>query len=143
MLHTLAGARARAQRAGVRSAPHHYGGRSAQLCAAGRLAAAIQGFTYVEWDEANLGSGTRHPRTPISGWLGPLPARPGLGWGREAVFERAMKDGIRRGLERHQVRCVSLRDHAQRCDVERSETSLCWRHWTREYFGRCLAFSLA
>lgn len=36
---------------GVRSAPHHYGGHYGN-CAAPHLAGAIDGFTYVEWDEA-------------------------------------------------------------------------------------------
>ena len=36
---------------GVRSAPHHYGGHFGNYAAC-HLAAAICGFTYVEWDEA-------------------------------------------------------------------------------------------
>ena len=35
---------------GARSAPHHYGGHVGNQVA-GHLAAAIQGFTFVEWDE--------------------------------------------------------------------------------------------
>jgi len=36
---------------GIQSAPHHYGGHIGNYTA-GHLAAAIDGFTFVEWDEA-------------------------------------------------------------------------------------------
>jgi len=52
--HTFTGWLALGQRLdayGVRSAPHHYGGHIGNFTA-GHLAAAMQGFTFVEWDEA-------------------------------------------------------------------------------------------
>src|SRR4029079_15689235 len=38
---------------GLRTAPHHYGGFYANFASA-HLAAAVQHFTYVEWDEASV-----------------------------------------------------------------------------------------
>ena len=85
-------------RAGVRSAPHHYGGHYGNY-AAGHLAAAIQGFSYVEWDEVTTEGLDTSGYAIQDGWV-TLPAAPGFGLALdEAVFERAIKrDGIRRGL---------------------------------------------
>jgi len=82
--------------ANVRSAPHHYGGHYGNF-AAGHLAAAIQGFTYVEWDEATTDGLDTSAYTLQDGWL-TLPAAPGFGLKLdEAVFERAVvREGIRR-----------------------------------------------
>jgi L-rhamnonate dehydratase len=83
--------------ANVRSAPHHYGGHYGNY-AAGHLAAAIQGFTYVEWDEATTNGLETSAYTLHEGWV-KLPAAPG--WGLqldETVFRRAVvREGIRRG----------------------------------------------
>lgn len=52
--HTFTGWLALGQRLdayGVRSAPHHYGGHIGNFTA-GHLAVAIEGFTFIEWDEA-------------------------------------------------------------------------------------------
>lgn len=82
--------------ANVRSAPHHYGGHYGNY-AAGHLAAAIQSFTYVEWDEATTVGLDTSAYTLQDGWL-TLPAAPGFGLALdEAVFGRAVvREGIRR-----------------------------------------------
>jgi L-rhamnonate dehydratase len=84
--------------ANVRSAPHHYGGHYGNY-AAGHLAAAIQGFTYVEWDEATTNGLETSAYALHEGWV-TLPAAPG--WGLkldETVFGRAVvREGIKRGL---------------------------------------------
>jgi L-alanine-DL-glutamate epimerase-like enolase superfamily enzyme len=82
--------------ASVRSAPHHYGGHYGNY-AAGHLAAAIQGFTYVEWDEATTEGLDTSGYTIQDGWV-TLPATPGFGLTLdEAAFQHAIeKDGIRR-----------------------------------------------
>jgi L-rhamnonate dehydratase len=82
--------------AGVRSAPHHYGGHYGNY-AAGHLAAAIQGFTYVEWDEATTEGLDTSGYEIQDGWVA-LPAAPGFGLMLdEAVFGRAVvREGIRR-----------------------------------------------
>jgi L-alanine-DL-glutamate epimerase-like enolase superfamily enzyme len=85
-------------RAGLRSAPHHYGGHYGNY-AAGHLAAAIQGFTYVEWDEATTEGLDTSGYAIQDGWV-TLPAAPGFGLTLdEAVFQSAIaKDGIRRSM---------------------------------------------
>jgi L-rhamnonate dehydratase len=82
--------------ANVRSAPHHYGGHYGNY-AAGHLAAAIQGFTYVEWDEATTDGLDTSGYALQDGWVA-LPAAPGFGLKLdEAVFGRAVvREGIRR-----------------------------------------------
>jgi L-rhamnonate dehydratase len=79
---------------GVRSAPHHYGGFYGNY-AAPHLAAAIERFTFVEWDEAAapwldgsayaIRDGSVH-----------VPARPGFGLILDVDhFQRAVADGYR------------------------------------------------
>jgi L-rhamnonate dehydratase len=84
--------------ANVRSAPHHYGGLYGNY-AAGHLAAAIQGFTYVEWDEAMTDGLDTSAYAIQDGWV-TLPDAPGFGLALdEAVFGRAVvREGIRRRL---------------------------------------------
>ena len=84
--------------ANVRSAPHHYGGLYGNY-AAGHLAAAIQGFTYVEWDEATTDGLDTSAYAIQDGWV-TLPDAPGFGLALdEAVFGRAVvREGIRRRL---------------------------------------------
>jgi L-rhamnonate dehydratase len=84
--------------ANVRSAPHHYGGLYGNY-AAGHLAAAIQGFTYVEWDEATTDGLDTSGYALQDGWVA-LPAAPGFGLKLdEAVFGRAVvREGIRRTI---------------------------------------------
>jgi L-rhamnonate dehydratase len=84
--------------ANVRSAPHHYGGHYGNY-AAGHLAAAIQGFTYVEWDEATTDGLDTSGYALQDGWVA-LPAAPGFGLKLdEAVFGRAVvREGIRRTI---------------------------------------------
>lgn len=74
----------------VRSAPHHYGGHFGNYAAC-HLAAAIHGFTYVEWDEASTpgldASGYR-----IEGGFVHVPNAPGFGLSlEEEVFRRAVE----------------------------------------------------
>lgn len=62
---------------GVRSAPHHYGAHIGNFTA-GHLAAAVDGFTFIEWDEAAT------PALDSSGYqvtegVVPIPAIPGFG----------------------------------------------------------------
>jgi len=84
--------------ANLRSAPHHYGGHYGNY-AAGHLAAAIQGFTYVEWDEATTDGLDTSGYALRDGWVA-LPTAPGFGLELdEAVFGRAVvREGIRRTL---------------------------------------------
>ena len=81
--------------AGVRSAPHHYGGHYGNYAAC-HLAAAIAGFTFVEWDEATTEcldtSGYRVEEGQVV-----VPDRPGFGlaldeerW-QHAVRERGVR----------------------------------------------------
>jgi L-alanine-DL-glutamate epimerase-like enolase superfamily enzyme len=87
--------------ANVRSAPHHYGGHYGNY-AAGHLAAAIQGFTYVEWDEAMTNGLDTSGYALRDGWVA-LPTTPGFGLKLdEAVFGRAVvREGIRRTANAH------------------------------------------
>jgi L-alanine-DL-glutamate epimerase-like enolase superfamily enzyme len=75
---------------GVRTAPHHYGGFYGNY-AAGHLATAINGFTFVEWDEAAIpGIDTGH--YTISDGAVNLPNRPGFGLTLdEAHFQHAVR----------------------------------------------------
>lgn len=62
---------------GRRSAPHHYGRHYGNFVA-GHLAAAIEGFTYIEWDEATCpGLDTTAYRVD-EGWV-TIPDAPGFG----------------------------------------------------------------
>jgi L-rhamnonate dehydratase len=81
--------------ANVRSAPHHYGGHYGNY-AAGHLAAAIQGFTYVEWDAATT-DGLDTSGYALQDGSVVLPTAPGFGLKLdEAVFGRAVvREGIR------------------------------------------------
>ena len=77
---------------GVRAAPHHYG-RHLGNYVSGHLAPAVQGFTFVEWDEAATpgldASGYRVEAGEVV-----LPAAPGFGLKLdEAVFRAAVNDG--------------------------------------------------
>jgi L-alanine-DL-glutamate epimerase-like enolase superfamily enzyme len=80
---------------GRRAAPHHYGGHYGNYVS-GHLAGAIQGFTFVEWDEASTpgldGSAYAVHEGQVS-----LPDAPGFGLHLDdAVFARAVAaDGYR------------------------------------------------
>jgi L-rhamnonate dehydratase len=82
--------------AGVRSAPHHYGGHYGNY-AAGHLAAAIERFTYVEWDEAATPGIDASGYAIDDGWVA-LPQTPGFGLALDGdAFERAVaRDGFSR-----------------------------------------------
>jgi L-alanine-DL-glutamate epimerase-like enolase superfamily enzyme len=84
--------------ANVRTAPHHYGGHYGNY-AAGHLAAAIQGFTYVEWDEATTNGLDTSGYVLQEGRVA-LPAAPGFGLKLdETVFGRAViREGVRRSV---------------------------------------------
>lgn len=62
---------------GVRSAPHHYGGHIGNYTAP-HLAAAINGFTFVEWDEAAT-PGITAPDYVVENGMVHIPATPGFG----------------------------------------------------------------
>ncbi len=75
---------------GVRSAPHHYGGHVGNYTAA-HLAGAIQGFTYVEWDEVTTPGLDASGYIVRDGWVG-VPDTPGFGLDLdEAAFRRAVE----------------------------------------------------
>lgn len=77
--------------AGVRSAPHHYGGLFGNY-ASGHLAAAIRGFTFVEWDEA-AAPGLDTSRYALEDGHVRVPNSPGFGLSLdEAAFQRAVTD---------------------------------------------------
>jgi L-alanine-DL-glutamate epimerase-like enolase superfamily enzyme len=82
--------------AGVRSAPHHYGGHYGNY-AAGHLAAAIERFAFVEWDEATTNGLGASGYAIDEGWV-TLPRVPGFGLALdEGVFRRAVAtDGFSR-----------------------------------------------
>lgn len=74
---------------GRRSAPHHYGRHYGNF-AAGHLAAAIEGFTYVEWDEATCPALDSSAYQVEEGWV-TLPNTPGFGLGLDdAAFRQAV-----------------------------------------------------
>lgn len=79
---------------GRRTAPHHYGGLFGNYCS-GHLAGAIEGFTFVEWDEATA-PGLDASAYAVREGRVTLPDAPGFGLGLdEAVFARAVAaDGI-------------------------------------------------
>ena len=77
---------------GARTAPHHYG-RHLGNYVSGHLAPAVQGFTFVEWDEAATpgldASGYRVEAGQVV-----LPAAPGFGLAlEEAVYRAAVESG--------------------------------------------------
>jgi L-alanine-DL-glutamate epimerase-like enolase superfamily enzyme len=74
---------------GRRSAPHHYGGHYGNY-AAGHLAGAVRGFTYVEWDEAETPGLDASGYAIDEGWV-TVPDAPGFGLGLdEARFADAV-----------------------------------------------------
>ena len=77
---------------GVRTAPHHYG-RLLGNYVSGHLATVVQGFTFVEWDEATTpgldASGYRVEEGQVV-----IPDAPGFGLALdEKVFRAAVNDG--------------------------------------------------
>jgi len=62
---------------GIRSAPHHYGAHIGNYTA-GHLAAAIDGFTFVEWDEATAPA-LSAPGYRVDNGRAILSAAPGFG----------------------------------------------------------------
>jgi L-alanine-DL-glutamate epimerase-like enolase superfamily enzyme len=77
---------------GVRSAPHHYGGHYGNYAAC-HLAAAIQNFAFVEWDEATTPGLDTSGYTIREGSV-KVPATPGFGLKlEEAVFADAVRNG--------------------------------------------------
>ncbi len=74
---------------GRRSAPHHYGAHYGNY-AAGHLASAIEGFTFVEWDEVST-PGLDSDAYAIEAGVLTLPDAPGFGLGLdEAIFRAAV-----------------------------------------------------
>jgi L-alanine-DL-glutamate epimerase-like enolase superfamily enzyme len=61
----------------IRAAPHHYGGHYGNY-AAGHLAGAIDGFSFVEWDEATV-PGLDTSRYQVVGGRVTIPDVPGFG----------------------------------------------------------------
>lgn len=77
---------------GVRSAPHHYGAHQGNYVT-GHLASAIQGFTYVEWDEADA-PGLDGSAYAVENGFVHLPDLPGFGLALdEDRFQNAVADG--------------------------------------------------
>ncbi len=76
----------------LRTAPHHYG-RHLGNYVSGHLAAAVKGFTFVEWDETTTpGIDASAYRVEAGEVL--IPSAPGFGLGlEEDVFRAAVKDG--------------------------------------------------
>ena len=75
-----------------RSAPHHYGAHIGNYVS-GQLAAAIAGFTFVEWDEATT-PGLDASAYRIEEGHVLIPAAPGFGLSlEENVFRQAVKNG--------------------------------------------------
>ncbi|MEZ4830710.1 MAG: enolase C-terminal domain-like protein [Caldilineaceae bacterium] len=75
----------------VRSAPHHYG-RGIGNYAAGHLAAAIGGFTFVEWDEATVAEIDASGYVIDEGFVR-VPDAPGFGLNLdEEMFGRSVSD---------------------------------------------------
>ena len=83
---------------GVRAAPHHYG-RHVGNYIAGHLAAAIDGFTFVEWDEVST-PGLDASAYRVDEGEVVIPNLPGFGLRLdEAVFEAAVaENGFELGL---------------------------------------------
>jgi len=79
---------------GRRSAPHHYGAHYGNY-AAGHLAGAIGGFTFVEWDEVTTPSISAEGYAIDEGWV-TIPAAPGFGLtlDEDRFAEAVAKDGF-------------------------------------------------
>ena len=76
----------------VRSAPHHYGGFYGNYAAC-HLAAAIEGFTFFEWDEATV-PGVDTSAYAIQDGFVHVPDAPGFGLRLdEDLFARGVKEG--------------------------------------------------
>lgn len=74
----------------VRAAPHHYGCHYGNF-AAGHLAAAIRGFTFVEWNEATAPGLDTSAYCVKDGFVS-LPTAPGFGLSLdEAIFRHAVE----------------------------------------------------
>ena len=84
--------------AGVRSAPHPYGGHYGNYAGC-HLAGAIRQFAYVEWDEATTAGIDASGYAIQDGWVS-VPNMPGFGLTLdEAVFEQAIaSNGFSRAL---------------------------------------------
>ena len=77
---------------GVRTAPHHYG-RHLGNYVSGHLAAAVKGFTFVEWDEVST-PGIDASAYRVDEGQVVIPDAPGFGLKlEEAVFRRAVAEG--------------------------------------------------
>ena len=77
---------------GARSAPHHYGGLYGNYAAC-HLAAALEGFTFAEWDEAASPALDAADYRIAAGRVH-VPDLPGFGLRLvEAEFQRALKNG--------------------------------------------------
>ncbi len=77
---------------GVRSAPHHYGGHIGNYTA-GHLAAAVEGFTFIEWDEATTPALDAAGYQVMDGAV-LLPTAPGFGLTLgEELFQAAVTNG--------------------------------------------------
>ena len=75
----------------VGSAPHHYGGHYGNYVSC-HLSAAIQGFEFTEWDEADT-SGLDDSGYSISDGLVSVPNSPGFGLNLdEEIYARAVKE---------------------------------------------------
>ena len=75
----------------VGSAPHHYGGHYGNYVSC-HLSAAIQGFEFTEWDEADT-PGLDDSGYSISGGLVSVPNSPGFGLNLdEEIYARAVKE---------------------------------------------------
>ncbi len=76
---------------GARSAPHHYGGHYGNYASC-HLAGAIEGFTYVEFDDATTPGLDTSGYTVRDGWVH-VPATPRFGIELdEAVFQAAVRE---------------------------------------------------
>jgi len=77
---------------GVRAAPHHYG-RHLGNYVSGHLATAVQGFTFVEWDET-ITPGIEASAYRVEEGHVVIPDAPGFGLAlEEAIFRAAVQDG--------------------------------------------------
>ena len=75
----------------ARSAPHHYG-RHLGNYVSGHLAAAINGFTFVEWDEVTTSGISASGYTIVEGNVH-IPSAPGFGLEiDEEIFGRAVAE---------------------------------------------------
>ena len=83
---------AQLDRWGARAAPHHYG-RHLGNYVSGHLAAAVKGFTFVEWDETTT-PGIDASAYRVDDGQVLIPDAPGFGLAlEEAVFRAAVQDG--------------------------------------------------